>query len=298
MANTKSRKHNKKTLKKSMNKKHKQSRKKTNTKKISLTKHRAEFKKALRLNLAGRLHEVGVAMAGGGRSKCETIAATGLMRGISRSRGIARSRAIAIAGGNSNIGYKKMTDGMVSSPVTAASLMRGISRSRGIARSRAIAIAGGNSNIGYKKMTGGMVSSPAAGPVGNPWEGGNYVTPTPNFFAYSPNGIAVGGTELARSTKDDFIMNPPMNGGKKRKGHKGQKGGFFQEIVNLGRGAQYGVNGGYFDLTGKQQPLSQNPYPTTQPFSNSDSSSTSIVQSMAPDVKQLYINANNQVLSA
>ena len=162
-------------------------------------------------------------------------------------------------------------------------------QNRSIARSRGIG--------GYKKMRGGMVSSPAAGPVGYPWQGGNYVTPTPNFFAYSPNGIAVGGTELARSTKDDFIMNPPMNGGK-RKGHKGQKGGFFQEIVNLGRGAQYGVNGGYFDLTGKQQPLSQNPYPTTQPFSNSDSSSTSNVQSMAPDVKQLYINANNQVLSA
>jgi hypothetical protein len=96
-------------------------------------------------------------------------------------------------------------------------------------------------------------------------------------------------------------MEPPMNGGNKRKvrkGHKGQKGGFFQEIVNLGRGAQYELNGGYFDLTGKQQPLSQNPYPTSQPFSNSDSSSTSIVQSMAPDVKQLYINANNQVSSA
>jgi hypothetical protein len=164
-------------------------------------------------------------------------------------------------------------------------------QSRSIARSRGIG--------GYKKMRGGMVSSPAAGPVGYPWQGGNYVTPTPNYFAYSPNGIAVGGTELARSTTDDFIMEPPMNGGSnKRKGHKGQKGGFFQEIVNLGRGAQYGLNGGYFDLTGKQQPLSQNPYPTTQPFSNSDSSSTSIVQSMAPDVKQLYINANNQVLKA
>jgi hypothetical protein len=163
---------------------------------------------------------------------------------------------------------------------------------RSIARSRGIG--------GYKKMRGGMVSSPASGPVGDPWQGGNYVTPTPNYFAYSPNGIAVGGTELARSTTDDFIMKPPMNGGRKRnghKGHKGQKGGFFQEIVNLGRGAQYGLNGGYFDLTGKQQPLSQNPYPTVQPFSNSDSSSTSSVQSMAPDVKQLYINANNQVLN-
>jgi hypothetical protein len=216
MAKTKARKHNKKTLKKSMNKRHKQSRK--NTKRVSLTKHR---------NMS-----------------------------------------------------------------VSANLMRGIARSRSLA----LAMTGGNTSV--KKMRGGMVSSPAAGPVGYPWQGGNYVTPTPNFFAYSPNGIAVGGTELARSTKDDFIINPPMNGGNKRKGHKGQKGGFFQEIVNLGRGAQYGVNGGYFDLTGKQQPLSQNPYPTTQPFSNSDSSSTSIAQSMAPDVKQLYINANNQVLSA
>jgi hypothetical protein len=223
MAKTKARKHNKKTLKKSMNKRHKQSRK--NTKRVSLTKNRSTDR-----NMS---------------------VSANLMRGIARSRSLA------------------------------------------LARSRALAMTGGNSSV--KKMKGGMVSSPAAGPVGYPWQGGNYVTPTPNFFAYSPNGIAVGGTELARSTKDDFIINPPMNGGKKR---KGQKGGFFQEIVNLGRGAQYGVNGGYFDLTGKQQPLSQNPYPTTQPFSNSDSSSTSIVQSMAPDVKQLYINANNQVLSA
>ena len=225
MAKTKARKHNKKTLKKSMNKRHKQSRK--NTKRVSLTKHRSTDR-----NMS---------------------VSANLMRGIARSRSLA------------------------------------------LAHSRALVMTGGNTSV--KKMKGGMVSSPAAGPVGYPWQGGNCVTPTPNFFAYSPNGIAVGGTELARSTKDDFIMNPPMNGGK-RKGHKGQKGGFFQEIVNLGRGAQYGVNGGYFDLTGKQQPLSQNPYPTTQPFSNSDSSSTSNVQSMAPDVKQLYINANNQVLSA
>lgn len=226
MAKTKARKHNKKTLRRSMNKRHKQSRK--NTKRVSLTKHRSTDR-----NMS---------------------VSANLMRGIARSRSLA------------------------------------------LAHSRALAMTGGNTSV--KKMKGGMVSSPAAGPVGYPWQGGNCVTPTPNFFAYSPNGIAVGGTELARSTKDDFIMNPPMNGGNKRKGHKRQKGGFFQEIVNLGRGAQYGVNGGYFDLTGKQQPLSQNPYPTTQPFSNSDSSSTSNVQSMAPDVKQLYINANNQVLSA
>jgi hypothetical protein len=230
MANTKSRKHNKKVANKSAKKRDNKSRK--NIKRVSLKKHRHANAKYRDFFHRRGHHNVGSYYGG------NTV----------------RLRNLSIA------------------------------RSRGIG--------------GYKKMKGGMVSSPAAGPVGYPWQGGNYVTPTPNFFAYSPNGIAVGGTELARSTTDDFIMKPPMNGGNKRNGHKGQKGGFFQEIVNLGRGAQYELNGGYFDLIGKQQPLSQNPYPTSQPFSNSDSSSTSIVQSMAPDVKQLYINANNQVLKA
>lgn len=156
--------------------------------------------------------------------------------------------------------------------------INGIGRSRGIG--------------GFKPMRGGMVSSPASGPVGSPWQGGNYVTPTPNFFAYSPNGIAVGGAELARSTTDDFIIKPPMNGGKKRN-NKVQRGGFFQEILNLGRGAQYGINGGYFGLTGKQQPLSQNPYPSVQPIGESTDIGGQLPS--APDMKQIYINANNQV---
>ena len=145
-----------------------------------------------------------------------------------------------------------------------------------------------------KSMRGGMVSSPAAGPVGYSWEGGNEATwpgvgashgidtqgtTMSNHFGLSPNGIVVGGVNI----------NSSMTGGKRGKGKRGNmKGGFFQEIVNLGRGAQYGVNGGYFDLTGKQQPLSQNPYPTDQPINKT----SSFIGGIPPDVKEIYKDAN------
>ena len=155
-----------------------------------------------------------------------------------------------------------------------------------------------------KSMRGGMVSSPAAGPVGYSWEGGNEATwpgvgashgidtqgtTMSNHFGLSPNGIVVGGIDPARSTSDDVNINSSMTGGKRGKGKRGNmKGGFFQEIVNLGRGAQYGVNGGYFDLTGKQQPLSQNPYPTDQPINKT----SSFIGGIPPDVKEIYKDAN------
>jgi hypothetical protein len=160
--------------------------------------------------------------------------------------------------------------------------------------------------FGGKKMKGGMVSSPSAGPVGYSWQGGNEASwpgvgashgintngvTMSNHFSLSPNGIVVGGVDLARSTSDDNNISPPMNGGKKKR--HAQKGGFFQEIVNLGRGAQYGVNGGYFGLVGKQQPLSQNPYPTEQPINNDSSALKGLAA--PPDVRQIFVNANNSV---
>jgi len=170
----------------------------------------------------------------------------------------------------------------------------------------------GRVRYGGKKMRGGMVSSPASGPVGYSWQGGNEATwpgvaashgintsgtTMSNHFAVSPNGIAVGGIELARSTTDDFNITPPMGGGRSRKrnGNR-QKGGFFQEIVNLGRGAQYGINGGYFDLIGKQQPLSQNPFSTEQPINNSSGATQNLT--LPPDVRQIYIDANNNAAKA
>ena len=167
-----------------------------------------------------------------------------------------------------------------------------------------------------KSMRGGMVSSPAAGPVGYSWQGGNEATwpgvgashgidtqgtTMSNHFGLSPNGIVVGGIDPARSTSDDVNLNSSMTGGKRgKRGKQGKgkrgnmKGGFFQEIINLGRGAQYGVNGGYFDLTGKQQPLSQNPYPTDQPINKT----SSFIGGIPPDMKEIYKNANMNAASA
>jgi len=163
--------------------------------------------------------------------------------------------------------------------------------------------------MGGKKMKGGMVSSPSSGPVGYSWDGGNVDTwpgvsgsdgattqgaTMSNHFSVSPNGIVVGGIEPAESTVDSRIQSPNMNGGKRRKTQKKRgkkmKGGFFQEIVNLGRGIQYGVNGGYYDLVGKNQPLSQNPYPTQDQVIDKD---YMFIGSAPPDVRKIYIDANN-----
>ena len=159
---------------------------------------------------------------------------------------------------------------------------------------------------GGKKMKGGMVSSPAAGPVGYSWNGGDIGTwpgaaatkgldtngaTMSNHFKLSPNGIVVGGLNPARSTTDDQLMTPPMNGGRKRKGKK-QKGGFFQELVNLGRGAQYNVQGVGYGFAGKNQPISQNPFPTeAQPIDGD----FKFIGGQPPDVRQIFIDANNQV---
>ena len=153
------------------------------------------------------------------------------------------------------------------------------------------------------KMRGGMVSSPAASLVGYSWDGGKVESwpgvqasqgldtngqQMSNHFSLSKNGIVVGGIDPARSTSDDQLMK---GGRRKRKG-KGQKGGFFQEIVNLGRGAQYGVNGGYFNLMGKTQPISQNPYPTeNQPIDND----YKYIGGDASNIRQIFINANKSV---
>lgn len=187
---------------------------------------------------------------------------------------------------------------------------------RGLHNTRRVRFGGAKKR---KSMRGGMVSSPAAGPVGYSWQGGNEATwpgvgashgidtqgtTMSNHFGLSPNGIVVGGIDPARSTSDDVNLNSSMTGGKRGKRGKGgkggkgkrgnMKGGFFQEIVNLGRGAQYGVNGGYFDLTGKQQPLSQNPYPTDQPINKT----SSFIGGIPPDVKEIYKDANMNAASA
>jgi len=174
------------------------------------------------------------------------------------------------------------------------------------------AIAGGSkkihtSNKRNKHIKGGSVN----GPIGYGWNGGdvgswpgvqsslgvntNGATMS-NHFSLSPDGIVVGGIDPARSTSDDMIMKVPMNGGKqnkrvtKRKAR--QHGGFFQEIINIGRGAQAGVNGGYFNLIGKQQPISQNPYPTQNQLLSTPSNTINTSHQI-PDIRNIYVEANN-----
>jgi len=154
-------------------------------------------------------------------------------------------------------------------------------------------------------MKGGMVTSPAAGPVGYSWDGGNVGTwpgaqasegldtngaTMSNHFSLSKNGIVVGGLEPARSTSDDQIFK----GGrriKKRKGKK-QKGGFIQELINVVRGGENNVNGGYYNLIGKTQPISQNPYPTQEQPIDTD---YKFIGQHPSNVRQIYIDANNSV---
>lgn len=183
---------------------------------------------------------------------------------------------------------------------------RGHHKSRKMQYGAGCGCGSGSPLLGGKKMKGGMVSSPSAGPVGYSWDGSNESTwpgvavtqgtntqgtTMSNHFSLSPNGVVVGGLEPAKSTVDSRIQAPKMHGGK-RKGRKNMKGGFYQEILNLGRGVQYGLNGGYYDLMGKNQPLSENPYPTQGQPINKD---YMFIGSKPADVRQIYIDANNKI---
>ena len=154
-------------------------------------------------------------------------------------------------------------------------------------------------------MNGGMVSSPSAGPVGYSWDGGNVGTwpgaqasegldtngaTMSNHFSLSKNGIVVGGLEPPRSTSDDQIFK----GGRRMKKTKGkkQKGGFIQELINVVRGGENNVNSGYYNLIGKTQPISQNPYPTQEQPIDAD---YKFIGQPPSNVRQIYIDANNSV---
>jgi hypothetical protein len=165
---------------------------------------------------------------------------------------------------------------------------------------------------GSKRMKGGMVSSPASGPVGYSWNGGD-ISSWPgakasqglntngasmsNHFKVSPNGIVVGGVTTPEPSRGNHLSTSSMNGGKKHKKHKKnkqktQKGGFFQELINLGRGVQYNVQGIGYGLVGKQQPISQNPFPTeSQPIDNG----AKIISTTPTNIKQVFVDANKTV---
>ncbi len=196
-----------------------------------------------------------------------------------------------------------------------SAIKRGISRAVASRRSASRAIAGGtrkkhvrrNKRIHIKK--GG---SSINGPIGYPWDGGDIRSwpgvqgnqglntqgaTMSNHFSLSKNGIVVGGIDTPKSTTDDILMKPPINGGKKHKTAKRvkQHGGFFQEITNLGRGVQSGLNLGYFNFIGKQQPISQNPYPTQEQLIDNHNMN---INTNSLDIKKIYTDANNSVIKA
>ena len=72
-------------------------------------------------------------------------------------------------------------------------------------------------------------------------------------------------------------------------------GQYLKVGVDFSKGVQkeyYTVNGGYYNLTGKVQPISQNPYPTQeQPIDNN----YKFIGQSPSNIKQIYIDANNSV---
>lgn len=141
-----------------------------------------------------------------------------------------------------------------------------------------------------RKMRGGMVSSPASGLVGHPWSTEDVNSQySANYFAPSKYGIAVGGINPAQSTSNNKLLIGGKSGTNCR-----QNGGFFQEIANLGRGVATELNSGYFNLMGKTQPISQNPYPQDQPI---DTNYKYIGKYGQPtNISKIFNQANNKVV--
>lgn len=152
----------------------------------------------------------------------------------------------------------------------------------------------------HHRMRGGY--GPGAGPVGYSWDGANPTTwpgviaanggdtqgaTMSNFYKLSPNGVAVGGVDIAvpevgqfggrrRRTVRHKKSNKNRRGGKKksnrrksRRTHKKMKrvykGGFGpQELINFGRDLKYNLQGAVSSYMGDQQPV--NPSPLVQPI--------------------------------
>jgi len=148
-------------------------------------------------------------------------------------------------------------------------------------------------------MYGGY--GPGAGPVGYAWDGSKpYTWPgviaanggdtqgatMSNFYKLSPNGIAVGGVDIAVPEVGQFggkkrktlrhKIKKHKKGGKRvthrrksktthRKIRRSYKGGFGpQELINFGRDLKFKLQGAVSSYMGHQQPV--NPSPLVQPI--------------------------------
>lgn len=129
---------------------------------------------------------------------------------------------------------------------------------------------GGGCCGGYP-LKGGM------GPVGYSWDGGKPSTwpgvkgvdGMSNHFPVSRYGVSPGGVDPAVPTN-------------------GQKGGFLQDLVNLGRYSQYDGQSVMNGLMGVKQPINPLPY-NDQPIDKD----VKIMTNTPPDLTKYYIDANN-----
>ncbi len=115
------------------------------------------------------------------------------------------------------------------------------------------------------------------GPVGYAWKGGNVntwpgvkgVDSMSNHFPVSKYGISPGGVD-------------PLSGS------SGQKGGFLQDLINLGRYGQYDGQSVVNGFMGVRQPINPLPY-NDQPIDRD----MKIITSDVPDLTKYYVDANN-----
>lgn len=138
---------------------------------------------------------------------------------------------------------------------------------------------GGGSCCGNYPLSGGNGNN--LGPVGYSWKGGNIntwpgvkgVDNMSNHFPVSKNGITPGGVDPALPT------NTTM-----------QRGGFLQDLVNLGRYVEYDNNSMINGLKGVTAPVNPMPY-NDQPIDEK----VSIITTEPVDLNQVYLDANNYV---
>ena len=136
---------------------------------------------------------------------------------------------------------------------------------------------GGSCGCTSYPLKGGNANN--LGPVGYAWKGGNVntwpgvkgVDSMSNHFPVSKYGVSPGGVD-------------PLTGSAV------QKGGFLQDLVNLGRYGQYDGQSIVNGFMGVKQPVNPLPF-NDQPIDKN----MKIITSDVPDLTKYYVDANNYV---
>jgi hypothetical protein len=143
-----------------------------------------------------------------------------------------------------------------------------------------------------KMMRGGF--GPGAGPVGYSWKadpstwpgayasnGGNTNGMTfSNHYQYNPQGTGVGGLDPAISTRGDLADLYSQSGG-----------GAFQDVINLGRSAEFGVKDFFSQVYGTVNPPTD-PNPVKHQFA---SDNYKVISSEVPNIRNIVKTSADSV---